>query len=256
MKAVILAGGFGTRLSEETSLIPKPLIPIGDHPILWHIMKTYASHGVSEFIICLGYKGNLIKEYFSSYFLHNSDVTFDLSDSSFQIHGSNSVNWKVTLVDTGLNTYTGGRLKRIEKYLNPDEDFLMTYGDGVGDIDISASIAYHKKKKCLATLTAARPQGRYGVLNISEGLVTKFQEKAESKNSYINAGYFILNPAVLNYIKDDSTIWENEPLEQLANSGELCAFEHNGFWHPMDTLRDKKFLEKLWVDGKAKWKLW
>ena len=257
MKAVILAGGFGTRLSEETSLIPKPLIPIGDNPILWHIMKTYASHGITEFIICLGYKGNLIKEYFSSYFLHNSDVTFDLSDSSFQIHGSNSVNWKVTLVDTGLNTMTAGRLKSVEPYIK-SENFCLTYGDGVADININELLKHHEHAKKMVTITAIRPKGRFGALILKDDLVTSFKEKISNDTDYINGGFFVLNKKVFNALRtiDSNEPWEGQPIQDLVQNDEVTAFRHNGFWQSMDTLKEKNFLNEIWNEGKAPWKIW
>lgn len=255
MKAVILAGGLGTRLSEETHLRPKPMVEIGGYPILWHIMKSYSAHGINEFIICCGYKGYMIKEYFANYFLHGADVTFDLKSGEQKIHKNCAEEWKITLVDTGKDSLTGGRLKRVKEYIG-DEDFCFTYGDGVGDIDISASIDFHKKHGNLATLTAVRPPGRFGALDISDGVVNNFIEKPKGDGSFINGGFFVLNPKVIDLIEGDHTTWEAEPLENLAQSGELSAFEHNGFWQPMDTLRDKNKLEELWDSGEAPWKVW
>jgi len=256
MKVVLLAGGLGTRISEETSSKPKPMIEVGGMPILWHIMKTYSSYGLNDFIICLGYKGYLIKEYFSNYFLHTSDVTFDFTNkNSMEIHQNMSEPWKVTLVDTGAETMTGGRLKRISKYLG-DEDFCFTYGDGVGDVDIEKLVACHRSNKSLATLTAAQPPGRFGSLTMKGDKVSGFQEKPEGDGGWINAGFFVLSPKVLNYISGDNTSWEAEPLQRLARAGELNAYHHKGFWQPMDTLRDKNHLEELWATGKAPWKSW
>lgn len=256
MKAIILAGGLGTRLSEETHLKPKPMVEIGGYPILWHIMKLYSSHGINEFIICCGYKGYFIKEYFSNYYLHNADVSFDLEKGTSEIHRRGSEPWKVTLVDTGLETLTGGRLKRVAAYLEVGETFCFTYGDGVGDIDIRASIAFHKKNGKLATLTAVSPPGRFGALDIQDSSVKRFMEKPQGDGGLINGGFFVLNEKVIEFIHDDSTTWEAEPLEKLAEQGQLSAFEHNGFWQPMDTLRDKTKLEELWNGGEAPWKVW
>jgi glucose-1-phosphate cytidylyltransferase len=254
--AVILAGGLGTRLSEETGLRPKPLVDIGGFPILWHIMKIYYSQGVNNFIICLGYKGYMIKEYFSNYFLHQSDVTFDFSDNSSTYHTHRSEHWKVTLVDTGSETMTGGRLKRIGPFLG-DAPFCMTYGDGVGDIDIPALLAFHATHGRQATVTAVSPPGRFGALDLRESdIVGGFREKPAGEMGWINGGFFVLSPDVLSLIEDDATVWESKPLEQLARSGELVAYRHRGFWQPMDTLRDKQQLEQLWASGHAPWKMW
>lgn len=257
MKAVILAGGLGTRISEETGLKPKPMIEIGGKPILWHIMKLYSAYGINDFIICLGYKGYCIKEYFANYFLHMSDVTFDMADNSMQVHQKYAEPWTVTLVDTGDASMTGGRLKRVAPYLNLGEDFCFTYGDGVSDVDIAKTIAYHKKQDVLATMTAVQPPGRYGSLEIAEdGRVRRFQEKPKGDGGWINGGFFILKPEVINYIEEDNTIWEKEPLERLAHEGQLSAYHHSGFWQAMDTLRDKVRLEELWKSGSAPWKKW
>jgi glucose-1-phosphate cytidylyltransferase len=256
MKAVILAGGLGTRLSEETSLKPKPMVEVGGKPILWHIMKMYSAHGVNDFIICCGYKGYVIKEYFANYFLHMSDVTFDLNENTMEVHHKRAEPWKVTLVDTGDNSMTGGRLKRVAKYLQDDEAFCFTYGDGVGDMNIAETIDFHKKNGKLATLTATYPPGRFGALDITDGKVLNFKEKPKGDGAMINGGFFVLSSKVLDYIEDDSTTWEQYPLKQLAEEGELMAYEHHGFWQPMDTLRDKNHLEELWSAGKAPWKVW
>ncbi len=255
MKAVILAGGLGTRISEETHLKPKPMIEIGGKPILWHIMKIYAQHGVNDFIVCCGYKGYIIKEYFANYFLHMSDVTFDMADNKMHVHQNNAEKWRVTLIDTGDNTMTGGRLKRVRSYLD-DEDFCFTYGDGVGDVDITASIEFHRKQGRLATLTAVQPPGRFGALNLDEVQVSSFEEKPHGDGAWINGGFFVLSPKVIPLIEDDKTIWERGPMERLACDGQLSAFLHRGFWQPMDTLRDKTHLEDLWESGKAPWKGW
>lgn len=256
MKAVILAGGLGTRISEETHLKPKPMIEIGGKPILWHIMKTYSFFGINEFIICCGYKGYVIKEYFANYFLHMSDVTFDMEINEMQVHQRNAEPWKVTLIDTGDNTMTGGRLKRVFEYIKNDKIFCLTYGDGVGNINIADLIAFHKKQNVLATLTSTLPPGRFGVLNVKNNKVNNFIEKPKNGGAKINGGYFVLSPKVLNYIYDDNTIWEREPLEQLAKEGNLAAYPHSGFWQPMDTMRDKNYLEELWNSGLAPWKVW
>lgn len=255
MKAVILAGGLGTRISEETHLKPKPMIEIGGKPILWHIMKIYSAHKVNDFIICCGYKGYIIKEYFANYFLHMSDVTFDMANNKMQVHEQYAEPWRVTLVDTGDQTMTGGRLKRVKQYLD-DEDFCFTYGDGVGNVDISALITFHRKEGKLATLTATQPPGRFGALNVSGTNVQSFQEKPEGDGGWINGGFFVLSPKVIDYIDSDSTVWEREPMERLANEGQFSAYFHEGFWQPMDTLRDKLFLEDLWGTCKAPWKTW
>ena len=256
MKAVILAGGLGTRISEETHLRPKPMIEIGGKPVLWHIMKMYSAHGVNDFVICCGYKGYIIKEYFANYFLHMSDVTFDMSHNSMQVHQKNAEPWKVTLVDTGDSTLTGGRLKRVADYVRGEESFCFTYGDGVSDIDITAEIAFHKHHGKLATVTAVQPPGRYGALQISDQQVKGFTEKPRGDGGLINGGFFVLSPRCLDKIDGDQSSWEGEPLTGLAAAGELMAFEHTGFWQPMDTLHDKKTLETLWESGKAPWKKW
>ncbi len=255
MKAVILAGGLGTRISEETSIKPKPMIEIGGRPILWHILKGYSAHGVNEFIICCGYKGYIIKEYFANYFLHMSDVTFDMSNNSMQVHQKNVEPWKVTLVDTGDSTQTGGRLKRVKEYVGA-EDFCMTYGDGVGDVDIAGSIKFHKSHGKLATMTATQPPARFGALDLRGTEIKKFLEKPHGDGGWINGGFFVLSPKVFELIEGDETYWERAPLESLANTGNLQAFMHKGFWQPMDTLRDKTQLEELWISGKAPWKVW
>lgn len=256
MKSVILAGGLGTRLSEETSLRPKPMVEVGGKPILWHIMKMYSYHGVNEFIICCGYKGYLIKEYFANYFLHTSDVTFDMQSNEMHVHQKRAEPWKVTLVDTGDSSMTGGRLRRVADYVKDEEAFCFTYGDGVSDVDIAATIEFHRKHGKAATLTAAYPPGRFGALEIDKGQVKSFKEKPKGDGAMINGGFFVLSPKVLGYLESDSTVWEQEPLMNLANDGELMAFSHNGFWQPMDTLFDKNNLEKLWVTGQAPWKKW
>lgn len=256
MKAVILAGGLGTRISEETHLRPKPMIDIGGHPILWHILKTYSAHGVNEFIICCGYKGYVIKEYFANYFLHMSDVTFDMKDNRMYVHQKKAEPWRVTLVDTGENTATGGRLKRVKAYLEGESEFCFTYGDGVSNVDITAAIAFHRSHGLLATITAVQPPGRYGALSCNGPLVTGFTEKPRGDGGMINGGYFILSPKVLDYINGDQSSWEGEPLVRLAKAGQLMAYEHNGFWQPMDTLREKVLLEELWQSGRAPWKVW
>jgi glucose-1-phosphate cytidylyltransferase len=256
MKAVLLAGGLGTRFSEETELKPKPMIEIGGKPIIWHIMKSYSAHGINDFVICCGYRGYIIKEYFANYFLHMSDVTFDMKNNKMEVHHRKAEPWQVTLVDTGETTMTGGRLKRVKDYLQADEDFCFTYGDGVADIDIAALVASHKKHGLLATVTSVEPPGRFGALNMAGGLVRGFSEKPRGDGGRINGGYFVLSPKVIDLIKEDSTPWEGEPMEELARSGQLAAFEHNGFWQPMDTLRDKLQLEKLWATGTAPWKKW
>jgi glucose-1-phosphate cytidylyltransferase len=256
MKAIILAGGLGTRLSEETATRPKPMVEIGGKPILWHIMKIYSHHGIDDFIICCGYKGYIIKEYFANYFLHMSDVTFDMKTNIMQVHEKRVEPWKVTLVDTGDSSMTGGRLARVANYVKNEETFCFTYGDGVGDIDITATIDFHRKHGKLATLTATCPPGRFGALDIQNSQVTSFEEKPKGDGAMINGGFFVLSPKVFNYIKDDFTTWEKEPLMGLAEDGELMAYEHRGFWLPMDTLRDKQLLESLWNSGKAPWKAW
>ena len=257
MKAVILAGGLGTRLREVTELKPKPLVEIGSQPVLWHILKTYSHYGVTDFIICLGYKGYLIKEYFANYSLHMSDVTFDMTTGQCHVHQNNSEPWRVTLVDTGEATQTGGRLKRVARHLAGEDAFCMTYGDGVASIDIAKLIAYHRSHGKLATVSAVRPPARFGALEMDNAdLVTAFQEKPVGDNVYINGGYFVLSPQVLDYIPDDMMPWEREPLERLASENQLKAFRHDGFWQPMDTLRDKQYLDGLWETGAAEWKVW
>ncbi len=256
MKAVILAGGLGTRISEETHLKPKPMIEIGGRPILWHIMKIYSKHGVNEFIICCGYKGYIIKEYFSNYFLHMSDVTFDMKNNKMEVHHQHAEPWKVTLVDTGEETLTGGRLKRVSKYLENEEAFCFTYGDGVSDINITEQIAFHKAHKKWATVTAVQPPGRYGSLQLEGESVAGFVEKPRGDGGSINGGFFVLSPKCLQFIDGDQTSWESSPLNQLASEGQLMAYHHTGFWQPMDTLRDKNNLEDLWASGKAPWKIW
>lgn len=256
MKAVILAGGLGTRISEETSTRPKPMIEIGGMPVLWHIMKVYSHHGINDFVICCGYKGYVIKEYFANYFLHMSDVTFDMSRNSMEVHQRSAEPWRVTLVDTGAETMTGGRLKRVANYVKDETAFCMTYGDGVSDVDITALLAFHKAQGTQATLTATIPPGRFGALDLQGDKVATFMEKPKGDGALINGGFFVLSPAVIDLIDGDQTIWEREPLEQLAQSGNLSAFQHHGFWQPMDTLRDKTLLEDLWQSGKAPWKVW
>ena len=256
MKAVILAGGLGTRISEETHLKPKPMIEIGGKPILWHILKMYSSHGVNDFVICCGYKGYLIKEYFANYFLHMSDVTFDMAINRMEVHQHKAEPWKVTLVDTGEDTLTGGRLKRVADYIRNEDAFCFTYGDGVSSVDIGASIEFHRRHGKLATVTAVQPPGRYGALERSGDQVTGFAEKPRGDGGLINGGFFVLSPRCLQFIEGDRSSWEGEPLTRLAKMGEMMAFEHQGFWHPMDTLRDKNLLEELWTSGKAPWKVW
>lgn len=256
MKAVILAGGLGSRLSEETSTRPKPMVEIGGRPILWHIMKTYSHYGVNDFVICLGYKGYVIKEYFANYFLHMSDVTFNMANNQMEVHQNNAEPWRVTLVDTGAESQTGGRLRRVRDYLTPGEDFCFTYGDGVADVDISKLVAFHKAHGKKATVTATQPPGRFGALNINNHHVESFREKPHGDDSWINGGYFVLKPEVIDLIAADDTIWEREPLEALARDRELLAYEHDGFWQPMDTLREKQQLEDLWERKVAPWKVW
>ncbi len=256
MKAVILAGGLGTRISEETSSKPKPMVEIGGKPILWHIMKIYSHYGINDFVICCGYKGYVIKEYFANYFLHMSDVTFDLANNQMKVHERFSEPWRVTLIDTGIDTMTGGRLKRVEPYIKDEEAFCFTYGDGLSDVNISDLIAFHKSKNAKATLTATLPPGRFGALDLDGDRVCSFKEKPMGDGALINGGFFVLSPSVIELIKDDATIWERGPLEALAQQGQLRAFEHSGFWQPMDTLRDKTYLEDLWDSGNAPWKVW
>ena len=256
MKAVILAGGLGTRLSEETGLRPKPMVEIGGKPILWHIMKMYSAHGIHDFIICCGYKGYVIKEYFANYFLHSSDVTIDLRNNKLEILEQKAEPWTITLVDTGENTQTGGRLKRVAPYLKDEENFCLTYGDGVGSVNLTELIAFHKAHGKPATMTAVQPPGRFGALELSGTSIKAFIEKPQGDGGWINGGFFVLKPQVLQYIADDATLWEKTPLEQLAKNNELEAFFHKGFWQPMDTLRDKTHLEDLWLSGNAPWKVW
>jgi glucose-1-phosphate cytidylyltransferase len=255
MKCVILAGGLGTRISEESHLRPKPMVEIGGRPMLWHIMKIFAAHGIQEFVVCLGYKGYLVKEYFNNYFLHMSDVTIDIARNQVEVHEKGAEPWKVTLVDTGEATQTGGRLKRVARYLG-SEEFCLTYGDGVADVDIKALIAFHRKSKVKATLTAVQPPGRFGALILQDHLITSFQEKPMGDGGWINGGFFVLSPGVLDYIDGDGTVWEREPLERLAKERSLAAYLHRGFWQPMDTLRDRSQLEELWASGRAPWKIW
>lgn len=254
-KAVILAGGLGTRISEESNTRPKPMIEIGGKPILWHIMKVYSAHGINDFVVCCGYKGYVIKEYFANYFLHMSDVTFDMKHNKMEVHQNSAEPWRVSLVDTGENTMTGGRLKRVRDYIG-DDDFCFTYGDGVGNVDISSLIAFHKQEGRLATLTATQPPGRFGSINLDGHRVESFQEKPQGDGAWINGGFFVLNPKVIDYIDDDRTVWEREPMERLARDGQMNAWLHWGFWQPMDTLRDKSHLEELWASGNAPWKVW
>jgi len=255
MKAVILAGGFGTRISEEAYLKPKPMIEVGGMPILWHIMKGYSHYNINEFIICCGYKGYIIKEYFANYFLHMSDVTFDMEANSMEVHQKHVEPWKVTLVDTGINTMTGGRLKRIKEYVD-NESFCFTYGDGVSDVDISKLFEFHKQNKTIATVTAVQPPGRFGTLDITETRITNFNEKPAGDGNWINGGFFVLEPSVFDYLKDDTTVWERESLERLTKENQLSAFKHTGFWQPLDTLRDKNYLDKLWNSNNSPWKTW
>ena len=255
MKAVILAGGLGTRISEETSTRPKPMVEIGGRPVLWHLLKIYSHHGITDFIICLGYKGYMIKEYFANYFLHMSDVTFDLSSNKLEVHHKSAEPWRVTLIDTGDQTQTGGRLKRVAEYLD-NETFCFTYGDGLADIDIRAEIAFHKKKHCLATMCAVQPPGRFGAIDIKDNRIARFEEKPSGDGSWINGGFFVLERGVLDYIDGDTSVWERGPLEKLARDGQIAAYTHQGFWQPMDTLRDKIKLEELWQSGRAPWKVW
>jgi len=256
MKAVILAGGLGTRLAEETHLKPKPMVEIGGRPILWHIMKLYSAHGVNEFVICCGYKGYLIKEYFANYFLHMSDVTFDIANNAMTVHERKAEPWKVTLVDTGDATLTGGRLKRVADYIRDEEAFCFTYGDGLADIDLAKLIAFHRQHGKPATVTAVTPPGRYGALEISNGTVTAFTEKPRGEGGLINGGFFVLSPRVLDFIEGDATSFEGSPIQRMAAAGQLAAFEHRGFWQPMDTIRDRNVLEALWDSGQAPWKAW
>jgi glucose-1-phosphate cytidylyltransferase len=256
MKAVILAGGLGTRISEETDTKPKPMVEIGGKPILWHIMKIYSAHGVNDFVICCGYKGYQIKEYFANYFLYMSDVTFDMSKNTMEVHQRSAEPWRVTLVDTGESTMTGGRLKRVADHIKDEEAFCLTYGDGVSDVNITDLIAFHKAQKVKATLTATLPPGRFGALQFNGTKVNQFMEKPQGDGAMINGGFFVLSPDVLHYLGGDETIWERAPLETLAREGQLAAYQHTGFWQPMDTLRDKTHLEELWASGQAPWKVW
>ena len=256
MKAVILAGGLGTRISEETQIKPKPMVEIGGKPILWHVMKIYAHHGINDFVICCGYKGYFIKEYFANYFLHMSNVTFDMSKNKMEVHQNFAEPWRVTLVDTGEATMTGGRLKRVREFVQDEEEFCFTYGDGVADIDIPRLLAFHREKQVLATLTATYPPGRFGALDIQGEMVASFTEKPVGDGGKINGGFFVLSPKVIDLIHGDETVWEREPLETLAAQGQLAAYVHEGFWQPMDTLRDKLHLEELWASGRAPWRIW
>ena len=256
MRAVLLAGGLGTRFAEETDVRPKPMIEIGGKPILWHIMKIYSSHGINDFIVCLGYKGYVIKEYFSNYFLHQSNVTFDLRENKMHVLRKDAEPWTVTLIDTGENTMIGGRIKQILPYIGDDPDFCLTYGDGVANIDIAESIAFHRREGRLATVTATQPPGRFGAINFEGNRVTSFQEKPSGDGGFINGGFFVLSPKVGSYIEGNQTVWEKEPMTNLAKDGQLSVFMHDGFWHPMDTLRDKRYLEDLWSSGNAPWKKW
>lgn len=256
MKAVILAGGLGTRISEETHLKPKPMIEIGGKPILWHILKMYSAHGVNEFVICCGYRGYVIKEYFANYFLHMSDVTFDMANNKMEVHCKHAEPWRVTLVDTGEDTMTGGRLRRVADYVKDDDAFCFTYGDGVADVDITATIEFHRQHGKLSTVTAVQPPGRYGALDMAGNVVRGFSEKPRGDGGLINGGFFVLNPKCLDRISSDGTSWEAEPLSSLASDGQLMAYSHTGFWQPMDTLREKNLLEDLWSSGNAPWKVW
>lgn len=256
MKAVILAGGLGTRLSEETDIRPKPMVEIGGMPILWHIMKLYSANGINDFIICCGYKGYIIKEYFSNYFLHMSDVTLDMKANKMEVHNERAESWRITLIDTGESTMTGGRLARVKNYLKDENAFCLTYGDGLGNVDISETITFHKEHGKLATITAVSPPGRFGALEMVKNEVRGFHEKPKGDGGLINGGFFVLSPKVINYIDGDNCIWEQEPLNKLAEEDQLMAYKHSGFWQPMDTLRDKLFLEDLWSKGKAPWKVW
>lgn len=255
MKAVILAGGLGTRLSEETQIKPKPMAEIGGKPILWHILKIYSSHGINDFVICLGYRGYVIKEYFANYFLHTSNVTFDMANNRMEVHQNNAEPWRVTLVDTGEKTMTGGRLKRVKDFLG-NEDFCFTYGDGVADVDVARLVQFHQQQGKLATVTAVQPPGRYGALDMDGHAVRGFLEKPQGEGGWINGGFFVLSPKVIDLITDDNTSWELGPMQQLAAEGNMVAFEHEGFWQPMDTLREKNYLDELWITGKAPWKTW
>lgn len=256
MKAVILAGGLGTRLSEETTVRPKPMVEIGGRPILWHIMKIYSHHGINEFVVCLGYKGYMIKEYFANYFLHMSDVTFDMSANEMEVHSRHAEPWRVTLVDTGDDTATGGRLRRVVSFVKDDDAFCFTYGDGLSDVDVAASVEFHRRHGKHATVTAVQPPGRYGAIECDGERVTRFVEKPRGDGGLINGGFFVLSPAAIDYIDGDDTAWEEAPLTRLAADGQMMAFEHHGFWQPMDTLRERKLLDELWIEGRAPWKRW
>ena len=256
MKAVILAGGVGTRISEETAVKPKPMIEIGGKPILWHIMKLYSAHGVNDFVICLGYKGYVIKEYFANYFLHTSDVTFDIANNMMEVHHRHAEPWRVTLVDTGEQTQTGGRLKHVREFVDRDPSFCFTYGDGVGNVDIKKLVAFHEGHGKLATLTAVQPPGRFGSVELRGDLVTRFIEKPHGDGAWINGGFFVLSPKAIDFVEGPSTVWEREPLQRLARQGELVGYQHADFWHPMDTLRDRNYLEDLWLRGQAPWRVW
>lgn len=257
MKAVILAGGFGTRISEESGVRPKPMVEIGGKPILWHILKIYSTHGINDFVICVGYKGHVIKDYFASYYLHSANVTFDMQRNEMRVHNNHAEPWRVTLVDTGETSMTGGRLKRVREYLG-NETFCMTYGDGVSDVNIGDLVRFHATEGALCTLTAAQPPGRFGAFSLQHGVnkIATFKEKPEGDGAWVNSGFFVLEPAVFDYIEGDATVWEHGPLEQLAREGRLAAYRHAGFWQPMDTLRDRNVLEALWADGRAPWKIW
>ncbi len=256
MKAVILAGGLGTRLSEETTIKPKPMVEIGGKPILWHILKSYSVHGINDFVICCGYKGYIIKEFFANYFLHTSDVTFDMKSNQMEVHSHHAEPWRVTLVDTGDETQTGGRLKRVRKFIEDDAAFCLTYGDGLSNVDITASIAFHQQHGKLGTMTGVQPPGRFGAVELDGQRIVRFCEKPQGDGNWINGGFFVLSPKVIDYIPDDSTLWEKGPMERLAQDGQMDAFLHDGFWQPMDTLRDKFYLEDLWQRGNAPWKTW
>jgi glucose-1-phosphate cytidylyltransferase len=255
MKAVILAGGLGTRISEETQVRPKPMVEIGGRPVLWHVMKSYSAHGIHEFVVCLGYRGYMIKEYFANYFLHMSDVTFDMQENRMEVHQRHAEPWRVTLVDTGEATMTGGRLKRVRDYVGA-APFCFTYGDGLSDVDITRLIGFHREQGTLGTVTAVQPPGRFGALDLKSNRITAFREKPQAEGGWINGGYFVLSPGVFDYIEGDDSVWERAPLERLAQDGQLSGFQHRGFWHPMDTLRDKILLEELWASGRAPWKVW
>ncbi|HVU43669.1 MAG: glucose-1-phosphate cytidylyltransferase [Xanthobacteraceae bacterium] len=256
MKAVLLAGGLGTRFAEETDVKPKPMIEIGGKPILWHIMKIYSANGINEFVVCLGYRGYVIKEYFINYFLHMSDVTIDLCKNDLTVHQAKAEPWSITLIDTGEETMIGGRIKRVLPYVNADPAFCVTYGDGVGDVNIRETIEFHNREHRLGTVTATQPPGRYGAIRFKGNVISGFQEKPVGDGAWINGGFFVLSPKVGDYIEGDTTVWEREPMERLAAEGELSVYFHRGFWHPMDTLRDKRYLEQLWASGKAPWKIW